>query len=256
MKLKTFTLTIFFSTFLLIFSPDVLRAQCTPATAEECPDPENNGEICPDTLMTGVLNQSYEQVVSILPPPAVGDSMNIILDHLQLTDVGNLPPGISWVSNQPDNNFPAGEYSCISLSGVPTEAGIYYLRIVVDVWVIIINGYPPINLGQQVDSTSIFLEVIDDSGIPEYANRNFFIRNNQPNPFSGSTLINFYTHEPTSVELTIFSSMGEVVYRQNYLSIRGDNKLKFDGSTLRNGTYFYVLKSSKYKASGMMVKSD
>ena len=256
MKLKPYTLSIFLGIFLLIFNTDILKAQCSPATSEECPDPENNGQICPDTLMTGVLNQQYEQVVSILPPPAVGDSMNIILDHIQLIDVGNLPPGINWVSNQTDNNFPAGEYSCISLSGVPTEAGLFYLHIVVDVYAIIINGYPPIKLGQEVDSTSIYLEVIDDSGIPEFANRNFFIRNNQPNPFSGTTLINFYTHEPINVELTVFSSMGEVVYRQDYLSVRGENKLKFDGSSLRNGTYFYVLKSSKYKASGMMVKSD
>ncbi len=256
MKAKTFTLFIFLGVLIFFSRTSILYAQCTPESAIECPDPENNGQICPDTLQTAILNQSYSQVVTILPPTTVGVNPAITLDHIQLMDVGNLPPGISWQSNSPTNEFPAGQYSCIALDGTPDSAGLYYLRIVVDVYVILAPGYPPVKIGQQIDSTSVFMEVIGNSGIPEYANHNFYIRNNQPNPFSGITQIDFYNFEPSLVALTVFSSMGEVVYRENYLAVKGDNKLKIDGGGFRNGTYFYVLKTSKYKASGLMVKSD
>lgn len=252
MKLKIFTLSLFLMLFSLAFQPRTALAQCDPMTAEECPDPENNGEICPDSLAVAFLNQQYSQVATILAPQQ--DTSGIPLHHITLVTVDNLPPGLTWVSNAPGNEFMAGNYYCILMEGIPTESGTFYLKIVVDIY---INFFgTPVFALQVTDSTSLAIQVVDASSIPEPASRPLAIRNPAPNPFTSWTSIGFYLQEPGTVNFQVYNLLGKLVHEQGMESRKGENYLHFNGDFLRPGTYIYRLASGNVSSGGMMVRSQ
>jgi hypothetical protein len=256
MKLKIFTLILFIAISAVNISS---FAQCTPETPEQCPDPENNGQICPDSLTAGYVGQAYSQVATIKPPLQYylpPDSTLITLHHVRLMEVGNLPPGLSWQSNSPDSNFTAGDYYCVLLEGTPDSAGEYHLRIVVDVFVVILPGFPPVDVATVTDSTSLTINVIDNSGINGPYDKSLLTRNCFPNPFQRNTRIDFYSGISGSVTFEVYSILGRKVYHQQINAIKGENSLVFDGQGLPEGTYFYIFRSSGYKSTGIMVRKD
>ena len=232
-------------------------SQCTPATPEECPDPENNGQVCPDTLTEARVGQLYSQVATIKPPAIYflpPDSTEIALHHVKLMAVGNLPSGLTWQSNTSDSLFNAGEYYCVLIEGTPDSAGEYHLRIVVDVFVLIFNT--PVYVTTVTDSTSLTIVVIDNAGINGDDNPSLVARHNIPNPFQNSTRIDFYSDIAGSTDLDVYSILGQRVYHQNIITIRGENSLIFNGQTLPEGPYFYVFRSAGYKSTGIMIRKN
>lgn len=234
-------------------------SQCTPATPEECPDPENNGEVCPDSLSVARVGQIYSQVATIKPPPVYylpPDSIEIPLHHVKLMEVGNLPSGLTWHSNTTDSIFIAGEYYCVLMEGTPDLPGEYPLRIVVDVYVVILPGFPPVKVATVTDSTSLSLVVIDDAGIKGDDNTSLIARHNIPNPFQKSTRIDYYSEIAGSVDFEVYSILGQRVYHQNIITVRGENSMVFNGQTLPEGPYFYIFRSAGYKSTGIMIRNN
>jgi hypothetical protein len=233
-------------------------SQCDPATPEQCPDPEDNGEICPDSLAMAFINQLYSQVATIKPPATymMEDSTVISLHHVKLMEVGNLPTGITWQSNAENNEFTAGEYYCVLMEGTPDSAGEYPLRIVVDVYVIVIPGFPPVKVATAVDSTSLSMVVVDDSGIKEGKNAHFIVRQNIPNPFQNETRIEFYTEKNGPVGFEVYNLLGKKIHTETINAEKGENSLVFSGKSLPGGSYFYILKSGSGQSAGMMIRAD
>lgn len=251
MKLKTFTLSIILLLFSWAFQPLTALAQCDPMTAEECPDPENNGEICPDSLEVAFLNQPYSQVATILAP--LQDTLGIPLHHLTLVSVDNLPPGLTWVSNAPNNEFMAGNYYCILMEGTPTEAGTFYLKIVVDIY---INFFgTPVFALQVTDSTSLAIQVVDASSIHEDYGSALSARGNMPNPFKQWTSVVCYSEDEGVAGFSVFNLMGERVYERKLQVRPGENHVHFDGSRLPPGTYLYRILKDGNITGGTMVRS-
>ena len=65
---------------------------------------------------------------------------------------------------------------------------------------------------------------------------------NCPNPFNSNTMIRYRLVSPESVRLVVYDLAGRVVTtlvdgRQN----SGDHEVKFEGTDLPSGTYFYEL---------------
>jgi hypothetical protein len=213
--------------------------------------------VCPDSLVGGFVGQPYSQVATILPPPSYEyQTIDVPLDHIKLKNVGNLPPGITWVSNSPDSIFMSGQYYCILMEGTPTAAGDYVLRIVVDVYAVIFPGTPAIYLTTVTDSTSLTLVVQDNFGIGDEQKAPVMVSSIVPNPFRGEARVDFTAIKPGPVEFEIFSSIGERLIAKNVIAEKGENSILFDGKILPPGTYFYVLRSGGYRASGMMVRAE
>jgi hypothetical protein len=233
-------------------------SQCEPATPEQCPDPDNNGAICPDTLAVGYAGQPYSQVATIVSPQVyiMNDTTEIALHHIVLQEIGNLPPGYSWQTNAPDNIFMAGGYYCSLISGTTDSAGEYALRIVVDVYAVVFPGLPPIKVATAVDSTSLTLVVIDNSGIKENANSSFYVRQNIPNPFQSETRIEYYSEKPGTVTFEVYSMFGEKIYTEKLNAARGENSLVFNGRMLPKGSYFFILRSESFQANEIMIRAD
>ncbi|QIL77138.1 S8/S53 family peptidase [Hymenobacter sp. HDW8] len=65
-----------------------------------------------------------------------------------------------------------------------------------------------------------------------------------PNPFSGTTTINYYVAEEGPVSVEVFSSMGRKVQTLVWGSEpAGNHQVKFDAGSLSRGTYLYKVKT-------------
>jgi hypothetical protein len=233
--------------------PDLL-AQCTPADSTECPDPENNGQVCPDSLAPAYLGEFYSVVATILPPTTYGDTFVVTLHHITLVEVGNLPGGLTWQSNAPGNEFMAGEYYCILMEGTPDSVGTYPLHIVVDVWITILPGFPPVYAGQIVDSTSLVMEVLEPSSVPEGSGQSLYIASIRPNPMSQEAVIGFYSKERAQATMELYTLSGSLVHRSKSEVREGPNEylLKRQGGWPQ-GHYFYILRTPQHTATGTII---
>ncbi len=232
----------------------IVYGQCTPADSTSCPDPENNGEVCPDSLNVGYLGQQYNQTISILPPPELDSGgLTIPIHHLKLVDVGNLPPGISWVSNADDSIFMAGNYYCVLFSGVPADTGSYVLKIIVDVYASFGGSY--FFLGQVIDSTSLTMHIEKSSGI-ESGLVNGKRLTFWPNPFAGDFRLKFISSDQGTTEIVVYTIQGKPVLRKTVYTPSGENVLFFDGKKLSKGNYVVKLTKGKETYTGIITKTE
>jgi hypothetical protein len=255
MKLKKITLLLFIPLFLAALDS---FSQCEPMTPEQCPDPENNGQICPDSLAMAFIGELYSQVATIKPPATfmLPDSSVINLAFVKLMEVGNLPEGFTWQSNAQNNEFIAGEYYCVLMEGTPDSAGEYPLRVVVDVYVVVIPGFPPIKVATAIDSTSLRLVVVDNSGIKGNDKASFFIRQNNPNPFQDETRILYYSENAGPATFEVYSLLGKRLHAEQLNAGIGENFIVFDGRKFPPGSYFYILRFKGYQTTGMMIRTE
>ena len=248
MKKNIYTLRPLLLIIAILFAAAAAFGQCEP---QECPDPEQNGEICPDTMPVAFMNQLYSEVATIVVPTT--DTTGVPLHHFTITALEDLPTGLTWASNAPNNEFMAGNDYCILIEGTPTVADTFYLTLVLDIYVNLFGQ--PIYVMTIEDSTSLFMVVADNTGL----NENFAsveIQGNYPNPFSGWTSIRYEALQSTGLTFEVYSLLGERVHSEDVSAQRGGNVILFDGSRLSAGTYFYVLRSGAHRTSRMMVRID
>jgi hypothetical protein len=75
-----------------------------------------------------------------------------------------------------------------------------------------------------------------------------------PNPFSGSTTINYTLEGATSVTVTIFNNYGQmVVMPVNGWQQEGEYKVILNAENLPAGMYFYRIQAGRLSGSGKMV---
>lgn len=75
----------------------------------------------------------------------------------------------------------------------------------------------------------------------------YSLAQNYPNPFNPATIISFQIPVAGKVELKVFDSLGrEIAELVNSEVVAGKHEVKFDGSNLSSGVYFYQLKSARY----------
>jgi hypothetical protein len=233
---------------LIAFISASAMAQCEP---QECPDPEENGEICPDTMPIAFLNQLYSEVATIVVP--LTDTTGVPLHHFTLAALEDLPTGMTWVSNAPDDEFMAGNDYCILIEGTPTVADTFYLTIVLDIYIDLFGN--PVYVTTIEDSTSLFMLVIDNTGMEDNMAA-VEIEGNYPNPFSDWTSIRYMAKKPGEVTFEVYSLLGDKVYEQNTFARKGDNLILFDGTSLKPGLYLYLLKLGNLRTTKMMVRAN
>lgn len=85
------------------------------------------------------------------------------------------------------------------------------------------------------------------------ANTGFSIQPSYPNPFSGSTQINYTTVKEEPIAFTVFDVLGKKVYQQNYHSNSGPNSIVFNADNLTSGVYTYTLSNGKHAFTRKML---
>jgi hypothetical protein len=103
------------------------------------------------------------------------------------------------------------------------------------------------------------LKQIDFDGTYEYSNEvdvtlnkinNFTLEQNYPNPFNPTTTIRFSLPIESFVTIKVFNLLGEQVSEVIRQSLKeGFHEIKFDGSNLASGVYFYHLNAGDFKAT-------
>ena len=81
-----------------------------------------------------------------------------------------------------------------------------------------------------------------------------FLFPNYPNPFNPSTTIRYALPQRSHVTLSVFNTLGqEVASLANETQEAGYHDVKFDGSGLASGVYFYRLRAGDYVASKRLI---
>jgi len=244
---------VFYISLFLVFLAGQANAQCTPLSEEGCPDPEGNGEICPDTISPVFVGLPYEQVVTMLAPSSVDTlGYNVNLHHITLIDVEGLPEGIEWVTNAENNEFFIETYYCILFSGTSNaDVGDYPLKVVVDIYANIFGE--PVNIFQLTDSTSLKMQVMDPSSIGE-RKRSTIISNVWPNPFSNELNLELNTGMNSTGKIELYNLMGKMVYSQKIDRQSPKNKMYLEGVGLPDGLYFISVELGNKKYSQLVSK--
>jgi len=77
---------------------------------------------------------------------------------------------------------------------------------------------------------------------------------NYPNPFNPETVINFNLQSAAKINLSVFNIKGELVSTLiNGNQTAGHHTVKFDGSQLNSGVYFYRLSAGHENVTGKMM---
>ena len=94
-----------------------------------------------------------------------------------------------------------------------------------------------------LDTVDVTVSIEDMNDLPI----KFNLSNNYPNPFNPSTTINFALPKNSKVKLSVYNVLGQevaVVLNQNVNA--GNHEIKFNGSKLSSGLYFYKLVAGEY----------
>jgi hypothetical protein len=93
---------------------------------------------------------------------------------------------------------------------------------------------------------------IEDSQ-PFFVANDFVLGQNYPNPFNPTTIITFKAKEAANVKISVYSSNGEKVSDLFDKHVApGSYEVKFDGSKLSSGAYFYTLQAGDFRATRIM----
>lgn len=226
-------------------------SQCLPDTAN-CKDVGDPGEICPDSLPLGMQGVPYEEVITIISPDEVTiGAVSTPLVKIRLDTVLNLPPGIIYESEH-NEFFPDSVY-CISLSGIPTDTGTFYLGITVTPYIIILGSV--VALPQVTDDTSVFIRIEPPSLSELVENSEFNILTAHPNPFQISTRIGYTLSTPVDIKLLVYNMLGRKVYHEKMMGSFGENYFNFTGESLPSGIYLYSVIWGNQAFNGKLVKS-
>ena len=93
-------------------------------------------------------------------------------------------------------------------------------------------------------------ELTFDGTLPD----NYYLAQNQPNPFNPVTNIAFGLPEASKVEISVFNLLGrQVAELQNGWMDAGNHQVSFDASLLSSGVYFYSMKTGSFQSVKKML---
>jgi hypothetical protein len=88
---------------------------------------------------------------------------------------------------------------------------------------------------------------------PGYAN-GYYLSQNRPNPFTGSTVFDFSIPKQESVKVTVYNQFGtQVKVLVNEVRNAGNYRVTFESNALPAGVYIYELKTSSHSTRRKMV---
>jgi len=140
--------------------------------------------------------------------------------------------GLTWTAQA----VPSGAYSHVQLSRSAT-GGTASVWAVGDAGKIVflsgVVGIQPVN-----------------SQLPD----NFKLEQNYPNPFNPQTSINFSIPKNSYVKLKVFNTTGKLISEiVNEYKTAGNYSVKFDGTDLSSGIYFYTIETEGFRQTKSMM---
>jgi hypothetical protein len=259
------------------------QASCTPDLT--CLGTATEG-ICPDST-TGIppasIGSTYNTTVSVRIPAVytyMGTTYN--LTHFVITNVdvdtttggsgtyvplsaigltylgsgGNSPSGgasgVSGVTMTQHCYWAAPGSACVIVSGTPTKQGTFPIRIKSQIRTLVFGSGVWI---PAPDNTDYRMIVMPPAGVESMNAAKFEVRQNNPNPFSSVSKIEFTSQNPADVEFKVFNMLGSVVYSKTIRADKGLNSYDLDASSFSPGIYVYSMKNGDKTITKRMIVS-
>jgi len=126
-------------------------AQCTPDNTI------NTTGIFPAVLDTGNINTPYSQVIQYYivrdTTVVIGSApINAIIDSITITGVKGMPAGLSYACHNSNCTSAGAQTGCVTLSGTPTESGIFPITVYIRIKARAFLG--PVPVGQTVNDSN------------------------------------------------------------------------------------------------------
>lgn len=220
--------------------------------------------VYPDTsvgLADGVIGQPYNQVMYFMIPsdaglvdPAYSGYALTSVELLSITYNNGLPIsnlGLAIACNPANCIFPAGQQKCATLSGTPTQTGVFNIEInVLAAAVVIPNIFEP-----EVDYSfpGYSLTITDGNAVIERASSKFELSNAKPNPASSGFNLNFDTPVAENVQIAVHNMLGAQVFHQNFNAKRGHNTVWMDTQDWEEGVYLYSVQNGITRSTKRIV---
>jgi Secretion system C-terminal sorting domain len=229
-------------------------------------------------LGCATVGQPYEfTFTAVVPSSYTLPTGPITISRVDLTAIQNRPAGISYTCNpagSPATNgtcsFPGNSTSCVKLSGTPTTAGMYDMKVKTKIYTAIplpLNQDFPPSAGNPIqDIKGRYALVVMAAGAdpavscPSYRNSERFTKGSlgvrlSPNPVSDVAIFNVSAKKFTNeAKLMVKDLSGRVIAAQN-ITIDGieNNLIQFDCTSLNNGLYFYTIEANGDRVSERFV---
>lgn len=125
-----------------------LSAQCTPNN--DMP----KGSISPESIKIGYKDLAYSEVIYFRAPLDTNSVLGKVrVDSMEITGVKGLPGDFTYTCFNSSCRFKGGESSCLTLTGTPTQTGVYPLVVYIRTYPTL-KGFIDIPLPAQNDSNS------------------------------------------------------------------------------------------------------
>jgi hypothetical protein len=250
--------------FLMIGTCAIFTAQ--NANAQACtPDNSHAGDpgIYPDTVQNlppAVVGSPYEAVITAVVPsdttvdfPGVG-IVDLTINYMKIDSAVGQPASLDFACNPADCTFPGNSINCISIFGTPLagDVGTYPLTVYVTA------NVTHIALGTfdaPQSTVTGYQIVIGDVGVEVLDANKFQVAQNIPNPANGSTIINFTSPSPSTVDFKVYNMLGMVVKNNKIDAVSGVNKINFNTNELAQGVYVYAITNGSTTITKRMVVS-
>jgi len=180
----------------LIFSSNIY-AQCTPDP--DCVDTQGDGEYCPTEFPNAVEDEYYDQTLTVIAPTEQG---GFTLHHIEVLNIGNIPPGMNYQCQNDNCSFYPATPKCISIYGTPEVGswGEYNLHLSIEIFIDVVGN--PVSIGTFTDSSAVvFIE-------PQLYG-NFLIDGTTPNEVCNNFPINITYTGNASENATYHWNFGE-----------------------------------------------
>jgi hypothetical protein len=186
-----------------------LSAQCTP---------NNNmpkGSISPESIKIGYKDLAYSEVIYFKAPLDTTTIRNNItvpvrVDSMEIIGVKGLPSEFTYTCFTSNCRFKGGESSCLTVTGTPTQTGVYPLVVYVRTYATL-KGFIDIPLPVQNDSNSRYtLYVYGSVGCIENTLENSI--SVFPNP--ANDLLNIATSSTPKITAQLFDVNGKLQIEQ------------------------------------------
>ncbi len=198
-------------------------------------------------FVSGTVGVPYTQNVTIRVPDDTtasifGPPQTLHFDRIELANPAGytnygLPSGLSLVCTPSSCKFPGNDTSCMIIYGTPTTAGTYNLGFKLTTYV---QEIP--NVAVNTSTLTYYKIVIGSSnGINNSIPVVFGLYQNIPNPSETKTLIKYNLPTEGKVKLSIYNTLGKLVFEKKTEGIRGENDWELSTRDFSSGLYMYSI---------------
>lgn len=250
---------------LVITSTAVSFAQCDPsaydwlgATFGVSPNPTLG-----ENFVVGTLGQPYSDVIYVLAPSDGGDVdplyTGVAVDSIRLDSVtvfngiadvqlSNIGLNVTCNNNgdSPDPcMFLPGEPYCGQISGTPTVAGTYDVKI----WIKAYTAF----LDVPYSFEGYTLVIVDPNSVAEHTQSTLIVKQNSPNPAIMYTNISYELARNEDVSVHVMNLVGETVFNRVIKGRKGDNTFRLETASFESGIYLYSIQTGDKKITRKMI---